>query len=321
MPAPPFVIAHRGASGYLPEHTLEGKALAYGLGADFLEQDVVASRDGELVVLHDLYLDDTTDVAQRFPDRHRHDGHFYAIDFDLEELRRLKVFERRRPGAAEAVYEDRFPGGIGLFRINTLEEEIELVDGLNRSTGRRVGLYPEIKNPRWHLEHGIDLSRRLLECLARHGYREPGDAVYVQCFDAAELRRVRVDLRCRLKLVQLVGQGPAYEDLLTPEGLSRVAEYADSLGPAYAQLVSVGDDATLKASGLAGAANAARLTLHPYTFRRDVLPPYAATLEHLLESFLTAVPVEGLFCDHPDLAVRVRDRLAREARAPELTAP
>src|SRR5688572_24954616 len=96
---PPFVIAHRGASGYLPEHTLAAKALAYGLGADYLEQDVVATRDGRLVVLHDLHLDDISDVARRFPGRQRADGRHYVVDFDLSELETLRVFERRTPGS------------------------------------------------------------------------------------------------------------------------------------------------------------------------------------------------------------------------------
>src|SRR5206468_1815389 len=114
-----IVIAHRGASGYLPEHTLVGKALAYGLGADYLEQDVVATRDAELVVLHDLHLDDVSDVAQRFPGRQRGDGLHYAIDFDLAEIQRLTLFERRTAGARTAKYPGRFPADIGVARIAT----------------------------------------------------------------------------------------------------------------------------------------------------------------------------------------------------------
>ena len=90
----PIVIAHRGASGYLPEHTLAAKALAHGMGANFIEQDVVLSKDGTAIVLHDIHLDSTTDVAQRFPGRARADGRFYAIDFDIQEIRQLRVHER-----------------------------------------------------------------------------------------------------------------------------------------------------------------------------------------------------------------------------------
>lgn len=306
----PVVIAHRGASGYLPEHTLEGKALAYGLGADFLEQDVVATRDGQLVVLHDLYLEDTTDVASRFPQRCRNDGHFYVVDFDWREIETLRVSERRRSGTADPMYVDRFPAGVAPFRVNTLDEELDLIGGLNRSTGRNVGVYSEIKDPQWHREHGIDLSKLVLETLARHGYEHSHDSAFVQCFDAAELHRIRADLGCRLKLVQLVGSEPAHANLLGPEGLRRLAQYADGLGPSYSQLVAVGENAVAEPSPLAADAHAAGLVVHAYTFRRDALPSYATTLEQLLELFLTRVGVDGLFCDHPDIAVHVRDSVA-----------
>ena len=144
MKPPPIVIAHRGASGYLPEHTLAAKALAHGLGADYLEQDVVATRDSQLVVLHDLHLDDVSDVAVKFPGRYRNDGRHYVIDFDLAELKTLTIFERRAPGAATPKFPARFPADVGLFGIATLQQELELIRGLNRSTGRAVGIYPEI---------------------------------------------------------------------------------------------------------------------------------------------------------------------------------
>jgi glycerophosphoryl diester phosphodiesterase len=312
-----FVIAHRGASGYLPEHTLEAKALAYGLGADFLEQDVVATRDGELVVLHDLHLDEVTDVAQRFPGRHRPDGRHYVIDFELAELQQLRVSERRRPGSADAVYPGRFPVDLATFRVATFEEEVQLVQGLNRSTGRNVGLYPEIKHPDWHLRHGIDLSRLLLDKLDRYGYRRESDVVFVQCFDAGELERLRFRLDCSLRLVQLVGSDSASSDLLTAPGLARVATYAHGLGPHYSQLVSAPRETrgtkALSPSPLLGAARSAGLSLHPYTFRRDDLPPYVDTLDELLMYFLAELGVDGVFCDHPDIAVRARN--AARARA------
>lgn len=315
----PIVIAHRGASGYLPEHTLEGKALAFGLGADFLEQDVVATRDGVLVVLHDPYLDDITDVATRFPEKRRNDGQFYVIDFDVAELKTLRVCERRRHGTADPLFVNRFPGGVTPFRINTLDEELDLIRGLNHSTGRNVGVYPEIKNPKWHREHGIDLSRLLLDQLAEHGYRRAEDPVFVQCFDAEELHRVRRSLGCRLRLVQLVSTEPAYAKLLTPAGLRGVAEYANGLGPSYSQLVTVDPKGTPVPTSLAAQAHAANLAVHAYTFRRDALPPYARTLEQLVEAFLTDVGIDGLFCDQPDVAVRVRD--AWTERQSPLNAP
>ena len=307
----PIVIAHRGASGYLPEHTLEAKALAYGLGADYLEQDVVATRDAQLVVLHDLHLDDVTDVASRFPGRQRADGRHYAIDFDLAELQQLAVSERRKPGSRSARFPERFPADAALFRISTLEQELALIEGLNKSMRRTIGIYPEIKHPRFHHEHGIDLAGKLLAVLAAHGYSNAGSAAYVQCFDADELRRVREDLGSRLQLVQLVGEEPEYAPLLTAEGLASVARYADALGPSYKQLVSPTDVPPLRKSPLVDAAKRAGLKLHPYTFRRDELPAFATDFEALVLAFFTEIGVDGLFCDQPDIAARVRDRMAR----------
>jgi glycerophosphoryl diester phosphodiesterase len=304
----PLVIAHRGASGYLPEHTLVAKALAYGLGADYLEQDVVATRDAELVVLHDLHLDDVSDVADRFPGRRRSDGFHYAIDFTLEELRRLTLFERRAAGTTSAKFPARFPAGIGAGKIATLDEELRLIHGLNVSTGRRVGIYPEIKHPRWHREHGIDLSSLLLAKLEAHGYFLPEHPAFVQCFDAEELQRVRGELDSRLRLIQLVEGDAAYAELLGPKGLREVARYAYGLGPSHRQLV-VDDDGTPRITPLTGLAHDVGLRLHPYTFRREELPGYAPTLERLLEVFLSEARVDGVFCDFPDVAARVRDRL------------
>jgi glycerophosphoryl diester phosphodiesterase len=302
----PIVIAHRGASGYLPEHTLAAKALAYGLGADFLEQDVVATRDGALVVLHDLYLDDISDVAQRFSGRQRSDGRHYVIDFDLAELATLRVFERRLPGRAVPKYPGRFPSDAGIVGITTLADELRLVQGLNRSMGRNVGIYPEIKEPEWHRGHGVDLASRLLAELTAFGYSRANDPVFVQCFDAAELERVREQLGCELKLIQLVGTDPKYAQLLTPEGLQRVAQYAVGLGPHHSQLAQGAIGGAPQLTPLTRLAQEGGLQLHPYTFRRDDLPSYARTLEEWLEFFFVKARVDGLFCDHPDVAIRVR---------------
>lgn len=307
MTPQPIVIAHRGASGYLPEHTLAAKALAHGLGADFLEQDVVATRDSQLVVLHDLYLDDVSDVARRFPGRHRDDGRHYVVDFDLAELRTLTIFERRAPGTSAAKYPSRFPAGTGLFGVATLEEELQLIQGLNRSTGRIAGVYPEIKDPDWHRRHGIDLAGLLLAELRAFGYSSAEDPVFVQSFDAAELKRLKHELGCELRLIQLVGPEPAYGGLLTAKGLRSVSAYACGLGPHYSQLVEEGDRGRPRRADLALGARDAGLALHAYTFRRDALPDYARTLEELLEFFWNEIGVDGVFCDHPDVAVRVRD--------------
>lgn len=296
------VIAHRGASGYLPEHTLEAKALAYGQGADYLEQDVVATRDGTLIVLHDIHLEPVTDVALRFPNRSRADGHYYAIDFDIDEVRQLRVTGRRPPDSP-------IERSAESYRIATLEEELLLVARLNRATGRQVGIYPEIKHPQWHRAHGMDLTRMLVEELAEAGYRRRSDPVFVQCFDVMELRRIRDELGCSLPLIQLVDDSGDYDRLLTRSGLGELAGYAQGLGPAYRQLLEGPASSTPVAGDLVHHARETGLLLHPYTFRRDGLPEFAQTLEQLLAVFLGTIGVDGVFCDFPDVAVRIRDEL------------
>ncbi|HEX5421425.1 MAG TPA: glycerophosphodiester phosphodiesterase [Gammaproteobacteria bacterium] len=309
-PSAKVVIAHRGASGYLPEHTREAKMLAYGQGADFLEQDVVATRDRALVVLHDIFLDDVSNVAECFPQRRRPDGRFYVVDFDLNEIERLRLHERRRPGSVEPLYQDRFRDEAVSFRVVTLDEEIRLVRELNRQTGREVGIYPEIKRPDWHREHGIDLASLLLTVLAGHGYRDEKDPVFVQCFDAAELKRCRRELGTCLKLVQLVERGSEGEAMLTREGLSEIASYAEVVAPSFGQIGAPAEDGGLRREEWVAALAPLRLGLHTYTFRRERVPAGVRDLEALVRAYFSAV--DGLFCDQPDVAVAVRDRLAGE---------
>ncbi len=305
----PLIIAHRGASGYLPEHTLAAKALAYGMGADCLEQDVVATRDGELVVLHDIHLDRVTDVAERFPARKRPDGRFYVIDFDLAELKLLKVHERRDASGTQPVYPQRFPTDLGAFQIVSLREELEMIHGLNKATGRRVGIYPEAKRPAWHRGEGIDLAALLVDILSEHGYRTRQDAAWLQCFDATELRRVREELGCKLKLVQLIGENSwnesatDYETLKTPAGLREIAAYADGVGPWLGQLYTLAEiDGQPVSKGLVTAARSAGLVVHPYTFRADDLMPGFVSFESMVHWFVSSLGIDGLFTDFPDRA-------------------
>jgi len=306
-----MIIAHRGASGYLPEHTLEAKALAYGMGADYLEQDVVASRDDALVVLHDIYLDRVTNVAEKYPDRKRDDGRYYVRDFDLAELRTLRVWERREDDGITPVFPKRFPSGQGAFRIPTLREEIKLVQGLNKSTGKSVGMYVEIKRPAWHQSEGVDISPILLQLLDDAGYRTRDDRVIVQCFDAREVQRIRRELGCELWLVQLLGEndwGEAdtdYEALQTASGLRGVAEVADDVGPWIGHLIKMAEiDGRAVSTGFVSAAHAAGLQVHPYTFRSDELAPGFDTLEEMVRWFVDELGIDGLFTDFPDIAVR-----------------
>lgn len=306
----PVVIAHRGASGYLPEHTLEAKAAAHAMAADYLEQDIIASRDGVLLVLHDTYLEFVTDVAQQFPGRARSDGHYYAIDFDYAEIAQLTVHERTSPRAEDSseeqqLFPGRFPSNRGRFRVSTLQDELELIAGLNRATGRRTGIYPEIKDPAWHVENGIDLTHLVITALEDFGYLDSSGsdeppAAYLQCFDASELRRIRSDLNPPIPLVQLL----TGEDDMSDAALDAITEYAQGIGPAYFSLVNDSAE-TATSNGLCSAAQSRGLQVHPYTFRRDRLPPFSTEFEALLRFFATEVGVDGLFTDFPDIAVAV----------------
>lgn len=308
----PVVIAHRGASGYLPEHTLPAKALAHGMGADYLEQDIVLTKDGVPIVLHDILLDDTTDVAHVFPGRHRSDGHFYAIDFTLEEIRRLRAHERRAAGDADnTAFPDRFPRGPGLSGVPTLEEEILLIEGLNRSRGMQTGLYIELKAPQFHSREGLDIAQAVLDVLDTAGLSDAGDRVYLQCFDPPTLRHMKETLQTALPLIQLIGDnawgedgGTDYTYLQTDEGLREIAAYADGIGPWIMQIYrGRSTQGEIELSDLVERAHGAGLLVHPFTFRRDALPPGIESYPELLEVFIDTVGVDGLFTDFPDLTL------------------
>ena len=308
--ARPIVIAHRGASGYLPEHTLAAATYAHAAGADFVEQDLVMSRDDVLVVLHDIHLEMTTNVADVFPERGRADGRFYAVDFDWTELQQLRVNERINPQTGERVFPSRFPLGVGDFRLCSLEEQIILIQGLNTSTGREVGIYPEIKEPRWHAREGKDLSAALLPLLARYGYTQPGAPIFVQCFDPQELKRLRTEFKSELPLIQLIGlktwahEGADYEAMLTDRGIAEIATYAQGIGPHLEQILpGQNPDDSPALTPLVTTAHRAELLVHPYTFRADELPTGIPNFSRLLDLFITTANVDGLFTDHSDLVV------------------
>ncbi len=304
--AAPVEIAHRGASGYLPEHTLEAVAMAHALGADYIEQDVVMSSDGVPMVLHDVTLDATTDVAARFPGRAREDGRYYAIDFTLAELKSLAVRERFKPETGEPVFPGRYSGGLPVFRIATFEESLALVSGLNASTGRVAGVYPEIKRPGWHLAQGKDLGAAVVAMLDRFGYREKSDACFVQCFEFTEVRRLRESLGYRGKLIQLLGGSKPGEDgtdfvrFRTPEGLRELADWVDGIGPSLDSVVLGASPGERRITPLAAEARAAGLAVHPYTARTDSLPKWAADYADLI-GVLKEAGVEGWFTDFPGL--------------------
>ena len=251
----PLVIGHRGAAGYPPEHTQESYALGIDLGADYIETDLVVTKDGVLVARHEPNIVATTDVASipRFASRKRKvtiDGEaqegFFVSDFTLAELRQLRAVQSLA---------DRDPSFNGRFRIPTIDEIMALVARKHTRDGRRVGLYIETKHPTYHRQIGLPIEDRLLAALKRHGLNHRDAPVILESFETANLRYLRA--RTPLTLVQLVdgydvaplgqvtfaapslrpydwtvtGRGGTYADLLTPAGLAEVSTYADGIGP------------------------------------------------------------------------------------------
>ncbi len=306
----PIVIAHRGASAYVPEHTLMAKAIAHALGADYLEQDVVFSKDGVPLVLHDVQIDTVTNVAKKFPRRQRADGRFYAIDFTVDELKKLNVSERFDHRSGKAHFANRYPVGEGDFRITTLDEEIQFIRNINHTTGRQAGIYPEIKRPAWHREQGYDLSRSVIDVLGKHGYSSKDDSCYLQCFDEAEVKRVREELGYGGLLIQLIGHGhdeesgTDYKRLMTREGLADAAKVADGVGPSTDAIVSWTADGNLSVSDFVNHAHDRGLDVHPWTFRADSLPKHCPSADAMLGACFNQAKIDGLFADQPDLAVR-----------------
>ena len=285
-----IVIAHRGASGYLPEHTLPAYALAHGMGADYIEPDLVLTRDGHLICLHDIHLQATPNVEQVFSARARDDGRWYAADFTLAEIRRLEAEERLR---------DRFPRGRSRFAVPSFVEMIELVQGLNERTGRKVGIYPELKAPAFHRAEGLPMEEALLEVVERYGYRGSEAPIFVQSFEEESLRRLR-ELGSELPQVFLMAEVEQYRQFLSVEGIRGVAKFADGIGPAKTMLE--------RQPELIGWAHDAGLTVHPYTFRADQVPDRHGSHEAELERYLFELGVDGVFTDYPDRARAVLDR-------------
>lgn len=308
--AKPEVIAHRGASGYLPEHTLPAKAMAYAAGVDFIEQDVVLSKDNVPIVLHDEHLDTVTDVATVFPDRKRADGRYYALDFTLAELKKLRVTERFDRKTGQRVFPGRFPAGLSEFRLATFEEELQLIQGLNKSTGRNIGIYPEIKEPKWHRKQGRDVSRAVLDVLKRYGYQTKDDACWVQCFEYEEVLRIRNELGWGGRLLMLFStkdkgsDGTDFVFLRSPAGLAKLAETVDGVGPDISAIVIWNKDGKATVSDLTKNAHEHKLVLHPYTIRIDALPKNCPSFDALHAALFRDAGVDGIFTDFGDVTVQ-----------------
>ena len=298
------VIAHRGASGYLPEHTLEAATLAFSLRPDFIEQDVVITKDDIPVVLHDIHLETVTDVEDVFPARHRADGRYYARDFTLAELRALRVHERTG-GNGAPVFKDRYQGKHANFKIATLTEHFELISELNRQFEASVGVYPEVKSPAFHHDEGVDASKIVIDTLNAFGFGGENSNSYIQCFDFKEVKRIRETLGYKGKVVMLIGENSwgesdtDYDWVRSEEGMNEVASYADGIGPWLGHLLNnkAMAQGKIEAAKWLEFAHKNGLTIHPYTYRKDALPD-GMTSEQVLEMLDQVINADGVFTDH-----------------------
>ncbi|MBY6063212.1 glycerophosphodiester phosphodiesterase [Pseudidiomarina sediminum] len=294
------VIAHRGASGYLPEHTLEAVILAHGMDVDYIEQDLVVSKDDHLVVLHDIYLDKVTDVASKFPERKRADGRFYAVDFTLAELKQLRV--NARQGEQTRQVQLSSDERAGMFRISTFAEQVALIQQLNAGRDRAIGFYPEVKQPAWHRREGKDISRLLVTALESYGLNHSDAKIMVQCFDFSEVQRLRNEVGLKTGLVQLLGEASwgnpesDYAWLQTAEGLAEIAKVAQGVGPWHRQLY---DPRTQEVSAFAKQAKQQGLLIHPYTVNFDNAPEGMSFAE-LEQVLFEQVKVDAVFTDYAD---------------------
>ena len=295
------IIAHRGASGYLPEHTLASTAMAYAQQPDYIEQDLVMTGDGHLVVLHDIHLETVTNVETVFPTRHREDGRYYALDFTLAELRSLNVHERT-DAKGKQVYSNRYQGN-GQFSVATFEEHISTILSLNATTGGSVGLYAEIKSPAWHREQGVDISKAVLNTLREHQLDDPKANIFIQCFDFAEIKRLREELGAEVKLIQLLAENSwnetptNYDKLKTQEGIEELSRYVQGIGPWLGHVTRYeGGKPTTELTPWIETAKQQGLLIHPYTYRTDALPP-GISADQLLMLIIKKWQFDGLFTD------------------------
>lgn len=329
----PIVIAHRGASGYVPEHTLAAYAMAILQGADFIEPDLVITKDGHLIARHDNVLDLTTDVSTRpeFAGRKTTktvDGvtvtGWFSEDFTLAEIKTLRAVERI-PGIRPA--NARFDGQ---FEIPTFQEIIDLAQAYEKLLDRRIGLYPETKHPTYFDRLGLPLEEPLVKVLRRNGYEGRNARVFIQSFEINNLRKLKT--MTRIPLVQLLwiegkpydveagGGTLTYEQMATPAGLAQIASYAKGVGPEKRFIIpldSAGNLDPSRATGFVQHAHAVGLQVHPYTFRSENVflpnnfrsssdPNALGDGAGEIKTFLRA-GIDGFFTDHTDRGIAGRD--------------
>ncbi len=341
----PLIVAHRGASGYVPEHTLEAYALAIEQGADYIEPDLVATKDGYLIARHEPNIIDTTDVKDRGEFRNRKrktmiDGveeeGYFAADFTLAEIRTLGAVQQ---------FADRDQSLNGMYTVPTFEEVIELAQDKSQHNKRTIGIYPETKHPTYHQTLGLPLEDRLIEALGRAGWNYRDAPVFIQSFEPANLRYLRSVTE--VKLVQLIaasgvaadgslqfnppfdrpydwtvsGDTRYFGELVTAPGLAEISTYADGIGVWKRYIVSAADSKSTATaaysqancnvpsrSPLIDVAHQAGLLVHAWTFRNELHQLAAEYQGNPVNEYLQfyRLNVDAVFSDFPDTAVAAR---------------
>ena len=342
----PLVIGHRGASGFLPEHTLESYRLAIKLGADYIEPDLVATKDGVLIARHEPFIGDTdpatrdsTNVADHpeFASRETTkmlDGFattgFFASDFTLAEIKTLGAKQTR--GGRPTEFD-------GKFKVPTLQEVIDLAKRESRKRGRRIGIYPETKHPTFHQTLNLPLERRLVRVLDRNGLNKRKSAVFIQSFEQSNLKQLNT--MTPVRLVQLVDandtdpitgnptyaapfdrpydwtvsgdpvlQARTFGFFATDEGLAEIKTYADGIGPWKVYIIPTtgsGGGDVKPPTDLIQRAHAHGLLVHTWTFRDDAFP--TGYPGGPVEEYLAfyRLGIDGVFSDFPDTAWAARE--------------
>lgn len=318
-----LIIGHRGSPGQLPEHTLASYRLAIQQGADYIEPDLVSTRDGVLIARHENDLTHTTDVSTRFPDRKRTktiDGRtitgWFSEDFTLAEIKTLR---------AKQSLPFRSQQHNGKYAIPTWDEILQLVTQHNQTATRKIGVYPETKHPSYFRSIGLPLEDRLLQALKKYGLHHKDAPVFIQSFEVSNLQYLKKHTPLRLiQLLLLPHLRPydfelrqdkrTYGDLMRPEGLRFIATYAYGIGPWKGLILEGGAKAKkLRVTALIREAHAAGLVVHAYTFRNEnrFLPVFFHNHPELEYHFFFRLGVDGVFSDHPDTAFRARQSYTR----------
>ena len=319
----PLVIGHRGACGYRPEHTIASYELAIQMGADYIEPDVVSTKDGTLIARHENDITETTNVSDKLEFASRKTTKkigdkevtgWFTEDFTWAEIKTLRAKERL--SFRNHAYD-------GQFEIPTLQEVIDLAKRKTVETGRTIGIYPETKHPTYFKSINLALEEPLVSILKKNGYTSSKDPVFIQSFEVENLKQLHK--LTDLPLIQLLDEGTmqpydffvkgdsrTYVDLTAPKELAKIAEYAEGLGPYKRLIVPAGEDKRLKpVTSLINDAHAVGLKVHTWTFRKEepyLAPDYKGNPQAEYEQFFK-LGIDGIFSDFPDIAVNVRQQM------------